>query len=135
MEQQIEDAVKYIFSEIEKGRALRNVLKDEGTPSTSTFSIWMDRDEELSKRYARACEKRADVIFDDILDIADDSSGDKMINEDGREVLNSEFVQRSRLRIDARKWILAKMNPKKYGDRTTNIIEGGEKPIQISFED
>ena len=74
-------------------------------------------------------------MFEDIIDIADDSSQDRIVNEDGKEVMNSEFVQRSRLRVDARKWALSKLNPKKYGDASRLTLEGGDKPIQIDFTD
>jgi hypothetical protein len=132
-----------ILVEIENGRALRKILKeDDNMPSTQTFYKWIDEDEIKSKQYARACEVRADAIFDDIIDIADDSSGDKKVVESG-EVIDSEFVARSRIRIDARKWIASKLNPKKYGDKiqqehsgeiTTNVISlgSGIKPDETT---
>jgi hypothetical protein len=119
-----------IFTEINKGRAVRNVLKDEGMPDVTTFYRWIEDDEEKSKQYVRACENRADAIFDEIIDIADDSSGDRKVTEHG-ESLDSEFVARSRVRIDARKWIASKLNPKKYGDKT--ILSGDkDNPIETT---
>jgi hypothetical protein len=113
-----------ILIEIESGRALRKILKeDDNMPSTQTFYKWIDEDAEKSKQYARACEVRADAIFDDIIDIADDSSGDKKVIQSG-EVVDSEFVARSRIRIDARKWIASKLNPKKYGDKIDHTTDG-----------
>jgi hypothetical protein len=113
-----------ILIEIESGRALRKILKeDDNMPSTQTFYKWIDEDAEKSKQYARACEVRADAIFDDIIDIADDSSGDKKVIQSG-EVVDSEFVARSRIRIDARKWIASKLNPKKYGDKIDQTTDG-----------
>ena len=129
---------EYVCQEIEKGRALRNVLKDENMPSTSTFYQWLDNDEVKAKQYARATEVRADIIFDDILAIADENTNDTSINENGIEVVNNDVIQRSRLRIDARKWVLSKLNPKKFGDKT-DITSGGEKiqniptSIQVEF--
>ena len=117
---------EYVCQEIEKGRALRNVLKDENMPSTSTFYQWLDNDEVKAKQYARATEVRADIIFDDILAIADENTNDTSINENGIEVVNNDVIQRSRLRIDARKWVLSKLNPKKFGDKT-DITSSGEK--------
>lgn len=125
-----------ILTEIENGRALRNVLKDENMPSTQTFYKWIDEDLEKSKQYARACEVRADAIFDEIIDIADESYGDKKTLENGTEIMDSEFVARSRIKIDARKWIASKLNPKKYGDKT-DITSLGEKinlPSTIQVE-
>ena len=123
-EQEIESIFQLILNEIEQGKALRNILKEEGMPSTQTFYKWIEDNEDKSKRYARACELRAEQLFEDILDIADDSSGDITYNKDGDEILNTEFVQRSRVRIDARKWILSKLNPKKYGDKIEQTHTG-----------
>ena len=74
-------------------------------------------------------------MFEEMFDIADDSSNDYMAKQygDGVEVqvLNSENIQRSRLRIDTRKWALSKMNPKKYGDKTDITTNGKEINIPI----
>ena len=124
---------KYIFNliieDIEKGKALRTILKSEDTPSSQTFYIWLEEDEGKSKRYARACETRADAIFEDILDISDNNTHD-IITKDGEERTNNDVIQRSRLMVDARKWYLSKLNPKRYGDKIETTLEGGDKPIQ-----
>ena len=104
---------------------LRKVLKKEGMPSTQTFYKWLDASDTKSKQYARACEDRHDFLFDQILDIADDQEGDIIII-DGKEVTNHNVIQRSRLRVDARKWALSKMNPKKYGDKVDVTSKGNE---------
>lgn len=118
-----------ILIEIENGRALRKILKEyDNMPSTQTFYKWIDEDETKSKQYARACEVRADAIFDEIIDIADENYGDKKVLENGSEVMDSEFVARSRIKIDARKWIASKLNPKKYGDKVD--VTSDNKAIQ-----
>ena len=119
-----------ICKRIGKGQALRTILKDADMPSSSTFYIWLDSDEIKSKQYARATELRADNIFEDIIDIADDNRKDLQTDKDGNERTNSDVIQRSRLMVDARKWYLSKLNPKKYGDKIETTLEGGEKPIQ-----
>ena len=123
---------EYVCQEIEKGKALRNVLKDENMPSTSTFYQWLDNDEVKAKQYARATEVRADIIFDDILAIADENTNDTSINENGIEVVNNDVIQRSRLRIDARKWVLSKLNPKKFGDKIQTEHSGEIKGVNLS---
>ena len=128
---EIETTFKNIIEDIEHGYALRTVLKNGDNPSSQTFYKWIDGDEDKSKRYARACEVRAAAIFEDILEIADDKSGDVKVNEDGSKSLDSEFAARSRIKIDARKWMLSKMQPKKYGDKNVTVLEGGEKPINV----
>ena len=116
----------HIFNEIIEGRALRTILKtDTGMPPAITFFDWISKDDEKAKQYAHACELRAESIFDEIIEIADDKSRDITITENG-EIANNEFIQRSRIRIDARKWIASKLNPKKFGEKIDHT-SGGEK--------
>ena len=133
---------KSILSEIEEGASLRSILRREDMPSRYTFFEWLHKDEDKTNQYAHACEVRAEAIFEDILEIADETSGDKKYTESG-EVIDSEYVARSRIKIDARKWMLGKMQPKKYGDKiqqeisgeiTTNIISlgNGINPDEIN---
>lgn len=117
-EEQFNAVISYIEDD---GYSLRKALRQPNTPSSKKFYEWLDQREDLRKRYARACEKRADAIFDEILEIADEAENDTVeITEDGvvDKRVNHENIQRSKLRVDARKWVLAKMNPKKYSDRT-----------------
>jgi len=132
-DKEIEEIFNHVCKEIEKGRALRNVLKDDNMPSTSTFYEWLDNNEEKAKQYARATTVRADLIFDDILSIADENTNDTYVNENGVEVVNNDVIQRSRLRIDARKWVLSKLNPKKFGDKIDHTTDGEKINTNISI--
>jgi hypothetical protein len=132
-QKEIDNIFNHVCSQIEKGRALRNVLKDENMPSTSTFYQWLDNNEDKAKQYARATEVRADIIFDDILSIADENTNDTFVNDNGIEVVNNDVIQRSRLRIDARKWVLSKLNPKKYGDKIQQEHSGEVTTTVISL--
>src|SRR5260370_29653217 len=69
------------------------------------------------ERYARAREEQADKLFREIIEIADDASGDYVTTSDGKRIVDHENIRRSRLRVDARKWAAARLAPKKYGDR------------------
>jgi len=77
-----------------------------------------------------------DALAEEILEISDDGSNDWMERkrQDGsvETVLNSEHINRSRLRVDSRKWLLSKMAPKKYGDRI-EIAGDKENPLEISI--
>lgn len=130
--EEIEIIFKEIISDIESGMSLRKSLLKDNRPSSSTFYIWIEEDESKSKQYARATELRADSMFEDILDIAYNSSGDKKYNETG-ETMDSEYVARSRIKIDAIKWMLGKMQPKKYGDKIQNEISGEVTQTIISL--
>jgi hypothetical protein len=101
---------------ISNGMSLRTALKQDDVFSKT---IWDEliKDEEKNTRYARACAERADAIFEEIIEIADNSGNDKIDLGDGIEGVNHEAIQRDRLRVDARKWAVSKMNPKKYGDK------------------
>ena len=138
--EEINDIFNTILVEIENGRALRKILKeDENMPSTQTFYKWIDEDNEKSKQYARATELRAEVKFESIeSDYLEEPQRDA---ETGR--IDSAWVQLQRLKIDAKKWELSKLNPKKYGDKiqqehsgeiTTNVISlgSGIKPNETT---
>lgn len=105
--------------------------KNPELPSVSTFMRWLDNEEHLDfrKQYAHAREKQADFLCHQIVDISDNSSEDIIITDDGKKLFNGEFAARSRLRVDARKWVASKLAPKKYGDKT-DITSGGE-PLNI----
>jgi hypothetical protein len=115
-----------ICNKIQTGRSLRSIIKDEGMPDLSTFYVWLKEDVDKSKQYAYATEARAEMIFEDILKIADENENDTYIDEDGKERTNHDVVNRSRLKIDARKWMLSKMIPKKYGDKVDITSDGNE---------
>ncbi|MBO9671948.1 MAG: hypothetical protein J7577_00775 [Sphingobacteriaceae bacterium] len=121
---------EYICMEIEKGVATRTAVR--AFMSSQTFYRLINDNQDLSKRYARACEARADVIFEDILEIADNRGGDTFINSDGVEMVDHAVIQRDRLRVDARKWMAGKMNPKKYGDKI-DLTSDGEKINTVTF--
>jgi len=114
-----------IINQISEGKSLRAALKMNGH-SSKKFYEWIEDDNSRKKQYARACEERANSIFEDTLEIADEVGYDMKVSEDGRKVVDHEAIQRSKLRVDTRKWMLGKLNPKKYGDKT-DITTGGEK--------
>ena len=84
-------------------------------PVQSTINLWRYKHPEFSDQYAKAKLVQADLLAEECLEIADDSRGDIKYDEDGNDSCNSEFVARSRLRIDTRKWLAAKLLPKQYG--------------------
>lgn len=93
-------------------------------PNADTIMEWKFAYPEFSVQYKAAKLLQADNFAEDIIDIADDDSQDAIINDYGNVVQNAEFIARSRLRMDARKWIASRLLPKVYGDKsevTTNI--------------
>jgi hypothetical protein len=101
------------------GMSLRKLCAQPAMPSMTTVMRWLadETKPEFRLHYAHAREAQADLLAAEILAIADDSSGDIIIDKDGRTRVNNEFIARARLRVDSRKWLASKMVPKKYGNR------------------
>ncbi len=74
---------------------------------------------------------QADALFDEALEIADDASGDWMVDKDGKKTLDHEHVQRSRLRVDTRKWAAGKLAPKatRFSTRAMVVAQSASGPI------
>lgn len=87
-----------------------------------TVYSWLNKHKEFSDMYARAKQQQIEVIIDEILSIADDSSCDYVINDEGKLIVDHEHINRSRLRIDTRKWLAAKLVPRLYGNVTDATV-------------
>lgn len=125
-QEDIETIFKSIISQIENGASLRSCLRKDNMPDSTTFYKWIDEDDKKSVQYERSVELRSEFLFDEIIEIADKQGEDVTEDKDGNRVINHNIVQRNRLQIDARKWALSKMIPKKYGDKL-DMTSGGDK--------
>jgi hypothetical protein len=119
-------------------KSLRTICKEDGMPTVKTVLNWLTQGDKTEdeqdpfrlflRQYTRAREAQADFLAEEIIEIADDGSNDLMTITKGDisyEVENKEVTNRSRLRVDARKWVAAKLKPKKYGDKV-DLNHGGE---------
>lgn len=123
---------------IAEGYTLRSIEKQEGMPHKSTVMDWCAKHPEFAEQYARAKEIQAEAFAEELLEIVDDASNDWMERqgEEGQTigwVLNGEHVQRSRLRVDTRKWLMSKMLPKKYGDKQQHEHAGKDGAAMIGL--
>lgn len=126
-----------ICERIADGESLKSICDDDNMPARSTVFKWLAENETFSDMYARSREEQADAIFDEVLEIADDGRNDWMERrgeEDAGWVTNGENIQRSRLRIDARKWMAGKLRPRKYGDKL-ELEHGGKDGAPIEVRD
>ncbi len=119
-----------ICERIAEGQSLRSILKNEGMPASSTVFKWLIDYPDFSEQYTRAREAQADALFDEILSIADDGSNDSYTDEEGNPRTDHDVIARSRLRVDARKWMAGKLRPKKYGDKL-ELSGDPQNPIQV----
>ena len=117
-----EEIAAEICERLASGESLRQICRDEHLPQEPTVRLWAIEDREgFSARYSRSREIGWHAMAEETLEIADDGSNDWYEREtkSGRKVkeLDGEHVQRSRLRVDTRKWLLAKMLPAVFSDR------------------
>lgn len=126
-----QDVATAICARMSEGESLRSICRDPLMPALSTVFLWVSKHSEFSEQYRLAMASRADAMFEDMIEIADDSAED-YVNTDQGEKFNSEHVQRSRLRLDTRKWMLSKMMPKKYGDKVAEDDNPADKEITIN---
>jgi hypothetical protein len=112
------DIATTICHRLAGGESLRVICADTGMADRSTVFRWLDRNEEFQRRYALARACLAEDLLDEILEIADDSSRGyvEKTGVDGKVtwVVDRKHIEHRRLRIKARKWMLAHLAPKKY---------------------
>ena len=109
-----------ICRRLSEGESLLRICKDPAMPSRPTVHLWVLNDPAFSASYARARELQADRMLDECEAIADDATYDwaeRQSRGEASVLADYEHIQRSRLRVDTRKWIAARMAPWKYGDR------------------
>jgi len=125
-DQKLADEICETIACSEKG--LRVLCKENPHwPHKSMIMKWRLTNDRFGEQYARAKQLQIEALVDDILDISDDVSNDTIIREgkngEQYENPNSEWINRSRLRIDSRKWLAAKLAPKVYGERKEVSVE------------
>lgn len=101
-------------------RSIKSICSEESMPAVSTVLRWLKDVEEFRIQYTYAKECQADFMAEEMIDIADDGSNDLMTVVKGNtayEMENKEVTNRSKLRVETRKWIASKLKPKKYGDK------------------
>lgn len=82
-----------------------------GVPQ-STFNRWVDTDAKLAEDYAHAREDLIERMANEVLELADSEVPE---TEDGKK--DWQAIQKHKLQVDTRKWLLSKLAPKKYGDK------------------
>ena len=115
-----------ICGRLAAGESLNKITKDEHMPNMVTVYRWMMEHEDFRNNYARAREDQAETMADEMAVIVDELPP---LDANGRT--DSGWVQWQRNRIDARKWIAAKLKPKKYGDKV-DVNHGVGVAITVS---
>jgi hypothetical protein len=120
--QELADA---ICARLAKGETLKSICRDEGMPDDRTVRTWALNDYQgFYPQYATARQLGLDAMADQLLEIADDTSRDYTLDSQGNLIVNGEHINRSRLRVDVRKWYLSKLAPKRYGEKIDLNVGG-----------
>lgn len=120
---------KELCARLSKGEPLASICAADHMPATRTVSDWKAASPEFSADFARARDDGFDALAAECLEIAEDGSRDyaEKTRPDGSkyEAFDHEHVQRSKLRIETRLKLLAKWDPKRYGEKVTQEHIGG----------
>lgn len=123
--------IEAVVDGLSKGTPLTVICRGEGMPTPKTIRQWRDEYPEFAIAYARAREDGFDAIAEECLAIADHTAGDTVATEHG-ERANAEWISRSKLRVETRLKLLAKWDPKRYGDKTL-VGSDPENPLPQGF--
>lgn len=114
--------IEEICAWIADGKTLRSFCRQKGKPAWRTVYGWLTKNEEFQARFAHAREIGQDAIAEDTLEIIDEFP---MSTGGDSPRLDSTHVQYNKNRVEQRMKLLAKWNPKKYGDRVGVDHQGG----------
>jgi hypothetical protein len=137
------------------GETLTSICKDPHMPDRSTVAGWSFEDRDgFHSVYTRAREVAMDLMAEDLITIAaethaivdveeTDPDGKPLLDANGavklrkvRVPLSSDVVARNRLRVDTAKWYLAKLAPRRFGDKVTQEHTGPNGgPIALAAVD
>jgi hypothetical protein len=123
-----------ILTRLSEGESLRTIVKDKHMPAQSTVYEWLLAKPDFAEHYARAREEQADTLADEIVAIADETPDlNPVLDKDGQLIrmeLHSAYIQWQKNRVDARKWVAAKLKPKKYSEKQI-LSNDPESPVSI----
>lgn len=124
-----------ICERIMLGQSVREIGRADDMPDASTIFVWLNKHDVFQEQYTRAKEVQAEQMAEEMIEIADDGTNDyvERKRQDGSSYLevDHEHIQRSKLRIETRKWTMGKLKPKKYGDKTQITGADGRGPVQV----
>lgn len=110
------------------GESLREICASKEMPGKSTIMRWLHEHAEFRDQYARAREAQADFWAEQIIEISDTPLVGVRTeeSESGKKTVHEDMLGHRRLQVDTRKWLMARMAPKKYGDKITQEVTGAD---------
>ena len=134
-----EELADQICNLVAQGMSMREVAEQIGITPQCVRKWLVEERGNLVAKYARAKEQAMDVMAEECLEISDDVKNDTHTTKYGdgteRESPNTEWISRSRLRVDTRKWLMSKLAPKKYADKIVQQHTGADGgPLTVSWK-
>lgn len=142
-----DDVRDEIVRRIAKGETLTSICRDSHMPERETVYLWRESDEQFNSRFARAREIGFDALAEQVLEISDTPvigvSTEQELDADGNQigvakVKREDALGHRKLQAWARMQLLAKWDPKRYGDRQQvehsgsigleSLVTGGTEP-------
>jgi hypothetical protein len=127
-----------VCERIAQGETLRAICREEGKPSHATIYNWLDENADFALRFAHARELGEELIAQECLSIADTPmfGVERTIKPDGSvEEKQSDMLGHRKLQIDTRLKLLAKWNPKKWGEKVENTHKGNVSFVASSQDE
>ena len=119
-----------VCARIAAGESMLDLSHDARLPPHQSLYVWMQEHEEFAREYRAACEVRAELLSDEVVQIADDDEVDVIDMGEGQAPwANHQAIRRARLKMQARMWRVARLAPRKYGPRA--IEDEGPRPITL----
>ncbi len=116
------DVASSICAYIASGKSLIGYCKQHDIDYT-TVAKWLNKYPEFFEDYARARLEQAEFMADEIIELSDETP-DMSRDKNGNMVIDSAWVTNQKNRVEARKWIIAKLKPSKYGDKQQIELTG-----------
>jgi hypothetical protein len=122
---------------ISQGKTLRDYCRKKGKPSRREVDYWRAEDSAFASRFAKARELGFDVIAEECMAIADTPvvGTETEVTSDGKKVKMADMLGHRKLQIETRLKLLAKWDPRRYGEKIAIGGDADAPPINISDRD
>lgn len=127
------DIAERLCDIIETGtRGIARICQETpGMPHPVTIYRWLAANPKFRERYDKAKDNQLRAMEDELLAITEATENDMIPTKKGGLKVNRECVERAKLRAQMLQWVLARLTPKRFGDRMALGSGGGMGPIEI----